>query len=120
MERFFIKSFKVNELTEELLLRRYSNIDYILNKNYDDGFELMKIAHEKDIEDKLWQQWLTKYPYMTEEDFVSFEEFKNYFIKDEEETKVENLNKEQIFDKVEDIINLTLKEGGEVDGDRNI
>ncbi len=80
----------------------------------------MKIAHEKDLEDKLWQQWLTKYPYMTKDDFISFEEFKSYFIKDEKEIIVENLSKKQIFDKVENIINLTLKEGGEIDGNRNI
>lgn len=106
MEKFFIKSFTVDEITEELLLRRYNNIDYILNKDFESGFRLIEVAHEKDIEEKLWQQWLALYPNMTADNFISFEDFKSEtLIKN---AVLENKSKDEILADVSDIINLTL------------
>lgn len=50
--------------------------------------------------------WLVKYQYMTQENFISFEEFKNQIINNN--LKQENLSKEEIEEKVKNIINLTL------------
>lgn len=108
MERFFIKSFTVDKVeTEELLLKRYSNIEYILNLYFEEGYELISKAYEKESEDRLWEQWLVDYRLMDKETFIDFEEYKN-------KSRVsaikvdEKLTKEQIEDKVKGIIELTL------------
>lgn len=108
METFFIQSFTVNKVeTEELLLRRYSNIDYILNSTYDEGYDFISKAYEKESEDRLWEQWLVDYRLMDKETFIDFEEYKN-------KSRVsaikvdEKLTKEQIENKVKGIIELTL------------
>lgn len=108
MERFFIKSCSIDEIVdiEELLLFRYSNIDYILNLNYIDGFIFIRKAYEKQSEEKLWQQWLVDYRTMTKDTFISFSDYKEKAFK--KNIKTENITKKQIEDKVKNIIELTL------------
>jgi len=36
---------------------------------------LLRKAEEMDTQDDLWQIWLTKYPYMGKDNFVTFEDF---------------------------------------------
>lgn len=44
---------------------------------YQTGVDLILKAKEKERDQKLWEMWLTKYPYMTDKDsFISFPEFK--------------------------------------------
>lgn len=107
MENFFIKSCSIDEITdiEELLLRKYSNIDYILRMDYSDGFIFIKKAFERERDEYLWQQWLVDYRYMTKDNFISFQEYKKKAIKP---LINENLSKKQIEDKVKNIINMTL------------
>ncbi|WP_346877550.1 hypothetical protein [Clostridium sp. UBA5712] len=114
METFFQQSFTVDKVeTEELLLKRYSNIDYILNLKFEEGYELISKAYEKDAEEKLWQQWLVDYRLMDQETFISFEEYKSKSRGSSSNTgESEKLTKEQIEDKVKGIIELTLEEGG--------
>lgn len=112
METFFQQSFTVDKVeTEELLLKRYSSIDYILNLQFEEGYELISKAYEKDAEEKLWQQWLVDYRLMDQETFISFEEYKSKSRGSSANTG-EKLTKEQIEDKVKGIIELTLEEGG--------
>lgn len=112
METFFQQSFTVDKVeTEELLLKRYSNIDYILNLQFEEGYELISKAYEKDAEEKLWQQWLVDYRLMDQETFISFEEYKSKR-RGSSNSTYEKLTKEQIEDKVKGIIELTLEEGG--------
>lgn len=112
METFFQESFTVDKVeTEELLLKRYSNIDYILNLQFEEGYELISKAYEKDAEEKLWQQWLVDYRLMDQETFISFEEYKSKS-RGSSNSIDEKLTKEQIEDKVKGIIELTLEEGG--------
>ena len=57
MEKFFIKSFTVSEVTEELLLRRYNNIGYIMRKEFEEGYDFINVAYETDREEKIWQYY---------------------------------------------------------------
>lgn len=41
------------------------------------GIGLINICIEKELKSKLWEMWLTKYPQMTKENYVPFEEFYN-------------------------------------------
>ena len=108
MEGFFIKSCSIKEITdvEELLLKRYSNFDYILNLYYKDGFEFIVKAFEKENEDKLFKQWLVDYSRMNEDNFMSFEDYKKRPTKTK--PPEEKLSKEQIEEKVKEIIEMTL------------
>lgn len=108
METFFIQSFTVDKVeTEELLLKRYSNIEYILNLSFEEGCELISKAYEKEAEGRLWEQWLVDYRLMDKETFMSFEEYKNKSRLTSDNVEKE-LTKEQIEDKVKGIIELTL------------
>ena len=106
MEGFFIKSCSIEEITdvEELLLKRYSDLNYILNLYYRDGFDFIKKAFEKENEDKLFKQWLVDYARMDKDNFTSFNDYKKRSTKPPEE----NLSKEEIEEKVKGIIEMTL------------
>ena len=43
--------------------------------------KLLYDAYEKDIEDKLWQQWLVDYSRMNSEHFTSFQDYKKESMK---------------------------------------
>lgn len=45
---------------EELLLRRYSNINYILNKDWIDGMHFISKAFEKEQEEILFQAYINE------------------------------------------------------------
>lgn len=106
MEGFFQKSLSIDEIAvEELLLRRYSNIEYLLKKDYEYGFEFVKKAVEKERDDYLWQQWLVDYKRMNKDNFISFAEYRESATKVNEE---ENISKKEIEEKVKRIIDMTL------------
>lgn len=111
-------SVDVTEI-EELLLRRYSNIDYILNMDIDSGLAFIRKAFEKEGDGKLWDRYLVDYRHMGPENFITFETYKKLAQMESiqsrasPKTKQETIN--EINEKVEKIINLTLK-GGDNDG----
>lgn len=113
MESFFETSSQI-ELIEiqELLLRRYSDIEYILDLEITEGIEFINKAYEKEIEDKVWEKWLIDYRYMSKDNFISFEEYKKHFIS--KNINVEStLSKEEILKEVEEIERkVALKKGG--------
>lgn len=77
MAKFFKSSSSIDLIeTEELLLRKY-NIDYILKLGFEEGYELIKKAFEKDRDERLWELWLMNYQNMSKDNFMSFEDFKN-------------------------------------------
>jgi len=41
----------------------------------EDGLTLYAKAIEEQAKEKAWQRWLAEYPYMTKENFISFEDF---------------------------------------------
>nr|UVN08422.1 MAG: hypothetical protein [Bacteriophage sp.] len=78
MENFFKISNSIDLVeVEELLLSRYSNLDYILNLGFYEGYEIILKAYKKELEDKAWDRWLVDYRNMTKDNFISFEEYKD-------------------------------------------
>ena len=95
MEEFFKDSSSLDLVNvEELLLRKY-DINYILNLEFEEGYEIISKALEKEVEEKLWDRWLIDYRNMTKDSFISFEDYKNKLlgvsIKAQDDTSKEEL-----------------------------
>lgn len=56
------------------MLRRYGNLD-IMQIDAATGIELIKKAYLEESKERAWQVYLTQYPYMTEESFITFEDY---------------------------------------------
>lgn len=97
MENFFKVSNSIDLIeVQELLLNRYSNLDYILNLGFQEGYELIIKAYEKNLESKVWDKWLIDYRRMNKDTFISFEDYKSkMIIKDTNHGK--QLSKEDIL-----------------------
>lgn len=72
-----------------MLLTRYSNIEFILNTPFEIGFNHIKKAWDQERDKKIWQMWLTLYPNMSQDNFISYEDFKDSLLK-EPERKVQS------------------------------
>lgn len=110
MERFFIQSCSIDKIVEieELLLRKYNNIEYILNLEFYDGVAFILKAIEVEKDDKLWDLYIEKYKFMNKDNFISFDDFKrNLDVKNNEE--IERLTVSQIENKVKNILNMTFE-----------
>ena len=70
-----------------------------------DGLKIIAAGRKKKSDNRLWEQYLTIYPHMTEENFVSFTEFKSDVYKPKETKKTT----EDILKDVKDIIDLTVR-----------
>ena len=80
MGKFFKISSSLDLIeVEELLLSRYSNFNYVLMLDFEEGYELIQKAYEKDLEKMLWDRWLVDYRSMTKDNFVNFIYSKNGF-----------------------------------------
>lgn len=71
--------------------------------------KLLADAVKKDIEDKLWQQWLVERPYM--EEFISFENYKNKTFKNIKTENNNNIDTKKAIEEAEKIKNLDQKGG---------
>lgn len=114
MESFFETSSQIESVEiQELLLRKYSNIEYILDLEITEGIEFINKAYEKEIEDKVWEKWLIDYRYMSKDNFISFEEYKKHVIS--KNINLEStLSKEEILKEVEEIERkIALKKRGD-------
>jgi hypothetical protein len=58
-----------------LLLHRYGDIQTVLTLDYEYGMDLCTQAMEKEREQKAWEIWLSKYPSMDKDTFISFEDY---------------------------------------------
>ncbi len=80
MEGFFIASGTLEVVSaEELLLSRYHNMDYIMALEFEEGIDFLNKAEEKELDRIAWDLYIAQYPYMNEENFVTFNEFKERF-----------------------------------------
>lgn len=81
METFFYQVCKIEVVSaEEVLLRRYHDMNYIMSLEYEEGIELMELAAEKEKEDVAWDLYKHIYPMMSEDNYQSFEQFKSAYI----------------------------------------
>lgn len=58
-----------------MLLTRYGDIEPVLRLPVIDGLDQCDLAREKAVEKKHWDMWLSKFPYMTKKNFMTFEQF---------------------------------------------
>ena len=74
-------------------------------------FEFMKllnVAIMKDLEERLWQQWKVDYARMSEENFISFNDYKEKAMKPKVDNKI---NVKKILEDAEQIKALDQKGG---------
>lgn len=76
-------------------------MDYVNNLYWIDGVKLINKAIEKRVERYDWEMWLSLYPEMSEETFVSFEAFKTK--KQEITQKKVKLTSSEIIAKAEEL-----------------
>ena len=72
-------------------------MDFILSMDVDEGREMIIKAYEKQNEDKAYQLYLMKYPDMTQENFIPFDEF---YKPNRKEEKHQNESAEDILSNV--------------------
>jgi len=66
----------VNEVEVlDLLLHRYSDMDYILSLEFNDFLQLVIKAFKEREKERFWQTWLTLYPNMDQKNFIPFSQF---------------------------------------------
>ena len=58
-----------------MILRNYHNIDFILNFEIDDFIEQVVVLKKQQANQRDWEHWLTLRPIMTEDTYISFEDF---------------------------------------------
>lgn len=98
---------------EELLLSRYSNIDYILKLHFLEGYEIILKAYDKEIEDRIWDRWLIDYKNMTEDNFINFEDYKSKLIIKNQSVEEDKVTKEELLLLAEEIENKISQKRGE-------
>ena len=78
MEIFFQVSISFSDEIElqELILRRYHNIDYIMEMDIDTFGRFINKAIEKELEEKRFKQWTSILPVMSA--FGQYESFEAY------------------------------------------
>ena len=62
-------------------------------------------AYEKDIEDRLWQQWLVQFANMDKDNFISFDNYKKELMK----PASKKVDIEQVLKEAEEIKRLDQK-----------
>ncbi|MBU5485960.1 hypothetical protein KQI86_16690 [Clostridium sp. MSJ-11] len=80
-------------------MKRYSNIEYILNMDIEEGIELIKTAFKNDTKDKLYQMYIVKSIFMSKDNYISFDD---YFKQCTAVIKIES--KEEVYNKVNSIL----------------
>ena len=73
--------------------------------NYMDGLMVLSEGRKAENDARLWQQYLSIYPHMTPENFISYAEYREEALKPAETQK----NTAEIMLKVKNIINLTIE-----------
>lgn len=60
------------------MLRRYTNIEYILSMSLDDFMDFLRVAEEADRDQQIQAQWTAMLPLMSAKilKFMSFKEYK--------------------------------------------
>lgn len=89
---------------QDLLLKRYSNIEYVNNLPYKKGFELYVKACKEDEREKLFEIWLVNFSRMDKDNFISFEDYiKDLEQKAEVQKRIDSKSSDEILSMVDDI-----------------
>lgn len=85
----------------DLLLKRYSSIDYILRLPFKKAIKLIDKAHEEDIREYYFRWWLVRYPLYDKENYESFEEF--YEKAKPKKITVDTRSKDELMQEIQEI-----------------
>lgn len=78
MAQFFYAACEIDEIEIiELLARRYHDAEIIMNLSVQDFTRFIKIAKDKEKEERCFMQWVVQLPFMTKDSFTSFEQYKD-------------------------------------------
>lgn len=88
------------------MLNRYSNIDYVLQLDFEEGIELLEHSSEQVVENLLFQRWIASF----DEHGIGYNEFKRQ-IGAEKEVVDENIS-----DVLADVQTILSTKGGENNG----
>lgn len=89
----------------DLLLSRYHNIDYVMNLNWTDGIKLINKAIKERDRQKIWDIWISCYPNMTKDNYITFEDF---YDKATKKVTVSTKTAEEIYNEALEIRNKVL------------
>jgi hypothetical protein len=103
VEGFFLESLQADIWTVEFVYRTYGNSLDLLPFDY--GVQIINQGFESAKMDKMWSLYVQIYPFMKEENFMTFENF----VKDSTRPPEPQHTAEQILDKTEKILNLKWK-----------
>ena len=107
--RFFQNGSSLDLIkVEELLLFRYSNMDYIMRLEVDEGVLLINKALEEQTKQRHWEMWLAKYTLMDSENHLSFEDFSDAMLG----KNISRMSKEEALNKAMEIEKKAQKKRG--------
>ena len=112
MEEFFYASAEIDDYLkyEETLFRRFNNPTYILSLDFLEGLELIVESFKKEKEERIWQLYVSKYPLMNQDNFISYEEFLNTLYPEYlNNLSNQEISHEELHEQTKNIINLTLE-----------
>lgn len=89
-------------------------MDYIMALDFEEGIDLIYKAHEKEQEKYAWDLYVSGYPFMTENNSMTFSEFKKRLLVDIprarwKENEIENKSNEDLIHELS-MINAAGKE----------
>ncbi|WP_054028135.1 hypothetical protein [Bacillus sp. FJAT-28004] len=85
-----------------MLLKRYGQIDYVLQMDVEAGIEQINKVYEMESKQQSWEMYLTRYANMTQENYVSFDDF--YKPKQTVSPPQSKKTKQEILDDAESIL----------------
>lgn len=112
MEKFFYASAEIDDYLkyEETLFRRFNNPTYVLSLDFLEGLELIVESFKKEKEERIWQLYTSKYPLMSADNFIEYEEFLNNLYPEYLNRSISrDISHEELHEQTKNIINLTLE-----------
>ena len=112
MEEFFYASAEIDDYLkyEETLFRRFNNPTYVLSLDFLEGLELIVESFKKEKEERVWQLYVSKYPLMNQDNFISYEDFLDTSYPEYlNNLSSQDISHEELHEQTKKIINLTLE-----------
>jgi hypothetical protein len=85
----------------DVLLTRYNSPEIVLELPVESGIGMIVKAAEETRRERLWDMWLSKYPYMTQKTFVSFDDFCGQMTAPVSHSATTSKTKQEILDDAE-------------------